>query len=208
MQSFILLFSLLAGPALHGTYNIRMDGIIDDNKVTEVLNVFEKLPAEVRVVINSPGGNVSAAEGITNVFMFGRANGIKVRCMVDGEASSAAFWILEACGERMATPKSRFMAHSPYIVATGQIVLTIPLLEEFLEELIQDDRQLAAVVAPRLGMTPDSFRLKLRAAGIQGWRFGAIEAISLHAIDSIYTDDTNKFVPSPPKAQDLMCMVR
>lgn len=203
MQAIAVLCALMLAPALQGTQSIRIEGIIDDDTVTDVLNVMEKLPAEVRVVINSPGGSVTSANAITNVFMFARANGVKVRCLVDGRAMSAAFWILESCGERMATPQSKMMTHSPYIIARGEIVLTLEILEKFLAELTQDDRQLAAVVAPRLGMTPEAFRAKLKEVGLEGWRFDAPEALNLHALDSLFMGDTNTFVPRLPKSKDL-----
>lgn len=90
------------------------------------------------------------------------------------------------------------MTHSAFIVATGEIVLTIGRLQDFLAELLRAEQSLAATVGPRMGMTPQAFRAKLKEHGIEGWRFDVPGAIILHAIDAVFTKDVEKFVP-PPK---------
>lgn len=71
-------------------------------------------PSHVKIVINSPGGDVRAAEKLTNE-LDGMGN-IKTDVIVNGMAASCGAWLLaSATGNKLATPQARIMIHQPSI---------------------------------------------------------------------------------------------
>jgi ATP-dependent protease ClpP protease subunit len=162
---------------------VEISGTINIDTVNKVLDVANILPEEIRVIINSPGGEVQAAEGIIGVFLYLQSDGVTIRCMVDGIARSAAFWILQACGERISTPGSTFLVHEPFAVFDGHGKLEIDELQIMHDELQGDSEKMAAVSAPRMGLTISQFHEKIRN---KNWTMTSSEAIVNHALDSIY----------------------
>lgn len=65
------------------------------------------------VEINSKGGDVD--EGIKGAKALERAN-TPIACLVDGEADSMAFYLLQSCPYRMMTKRSTVMVHNPIVV--------------------------------------------------------------------------------------------
>jgi ATP-dependent protease ClpP protease subunit len=78
-------------------------------------------PGHVRIVVDSPGGEVFAASGLIDGLLSLRAEGHKVTIVVNGMAASAAGWILQAADERIIGPNSWIMIHGVSTGATGKI---------------------------------------------------------------------------------------
>jgi ATP-dependent Clp protease protease subunit len=71
-------------------------------------------PSNIKIVINSPGGDVRAAQKITNA-LDGMGK-IKTDVIVNGRAASCGAWLLaSATGNKLATPQARIMIHQPSI---------------------------------------------------------------------------------------------
>jgi ATP-dependent Clp protease protease subunit len=71
-------------------------------------------PSNIKIVINSPGGDVRAAEKLTNEL--DGLGKIKADVIVNGRAASCGAWLLaSATGNKLATPQSRIMIHQPSI---------------------------------------------------------------------------------------------
>ncbi len=74
---------------------------------------------EVLLEINTPGGSVPDGFEMTRAIEDSDA---PVTCIVDGDADSMGFYILQSCDKRIMTPRSKLMAHEPAIggMAHGQ----------------------------------------------------------------------------------------
>ena len=84
-----------------------------------LLNFPEKIKDnKVFIRINSPGGSGTEMEIISDKIDQLKDNNVKVICLVDGMAASAATVILSHCSERYATTSSNILWHS---VAVGGI---------------------------------------------------------------------------------------
>jgi len=84
----------------------------------EAVRIFAQLVDEVQakdvdyliIDISSPGGDVEAGYTISKMIEMSPAN---IVCVVDGEADSMAFFILQSCDQRYMTKRSVLMIHNP-----------------------------------------------------------------------------------------------
>lgn len=65
---------------------------------------------EILLEINTGGGSVPAGFEISRAIEDSNA---PVTCVVDGEAASMGFYVLQSCEKRLMTRRSRLMAHEP-----------------------------------------------------------------------------------------------
>lgn len=174
--------------------NVRSIKLVDDIDPAAVLAVIDgmtsKVPiTELDVEINSHGGLVDSGTSVAGIFSFLESHGIKIRCLVTGQASSAAFVILQSCSERLATPKASLMMHEPFIIhvqETGTTsVISMKALRAMLESLERSSEDFASIIAPRMGLTKKQYHDRLDAGGMEGWRMTAPEALTNYAIDAI-----------------------
>lgn len=116
MRLGVVLFSLLLS-APSGAASHRLHGKIDEDSVKSAINFLEteaKHHAKAVVLeIDSPGGYVN--DGFELALAI-ESSPTLVVCVVDGEAASAAFFVLQSCDERVMTKRSRLMTHEPYWV--------------------------------------------------------------------------------------------
>jgi ATP-dependent Clp protease protease subunit len=98
---------------------VRFDATISDSsaeRLSTILSEAKKADAKsVLLVINSGGGSVDAGMKIVRDM---EDSPVPVYCVVDGEAASMAFYILQSCKVRIMLRRSRLMAHEPY-ASTG-----------------------------------------------------------------------------------------
>lgn len=195
IPSLVLWCSLIGCAATHIALPpqvLYIDDDIDSDTAIDAFHLASNLTSnELRVHINSHGGLVNASEAIVTLFQALQGAGVRVRCLVDGTARSGAFWILQACGERLATPKSDLLIHEPFIMGSGQIILTMETLISMHDELQHDSEQMAALCAPRLGLTLIAFHEKIKN---KPWTMTAQQGILNHALDSIYTGTKEGFL--------------
>lgn len=104
---------------------IRLYGPIDSwggywgvsaKDVSAVLDALPDSVTEIRLRINSPGGEVFEGVSILNML---RAHKAKVTAVVDGRAASAASVIAAGCDECVMSPGTQMMIHSPSVIAWG-----------------------------------------------------------------------------------------
>jgi ATP-dependent protease ClpP protease subunit len=104
---------------------IRLYGPIDSwggfwgvsaKDVSAVLDALPDSVSEIRLRINSPGGEVFEGVSILNML---RAHKAKVTAVVDGRAASAASVIAAGCDECVMSPGTQMMIHSPSVIAWG-----------------------------------------------------------------------------------------
>lgn len=140
---------------------------------------------ELHVFIDSPGGAMAAG------FAIGRAlktSGIRSRCVVTGEAASAAFLVLQACDRRVATKHAVLATHQPYLMlplAPGAAACFVNV-----ETLVEAAHHLAATVAVHNGLVAARLGLSLAAYGAKVaegrvWLMTPAEALAARAVDEV-----------------------
>lgn len=132
--------------------------------------------------IDSPGGSVFVGlRFIRQVTDIKKATGLRVVCVVDGAAYSMAAVILESdvCDVRFATHQSTVLFHNGHGSGPDGTAEQISSAALLLESL---NGALAAVVAQRLGITPEDYRSRI--AG-KDWAMDALGALRAKAIDDI-----------------------
>lgn len=91
----------------------------------------------VDLVINSPGGSVSAGMQIIQSIRRAQSRGLVVRCAVTRGAASMALIILSACSERYAFRYSELQFHN--VVVMPRQPVNIPELVRYLDMLTLDE---------------------------------------------------------------------
>lgn len=156
-------------------------GDIDDSGaeqfITYLNSDFKNGASDIDIRISSPGGSVLA--GLNIVSAMNDLN-LKTHCMVDGQAQSMAFFILQNCSERIMTTNSILMAHEPHLYL-NQIVNRYDLQQ--LEQILNESSELMNTVeSKRMGMSLKDFEDKVAD---KDWNFDYQEALRYHAIDKV-----------------------
>lgn len=100
-------------------YNILINDEIGREGITakyvrnEITKAKEKGAGEIRVVINSPGGEVYEGYDIFNALNAVKQDGLKVTTFVTGQCASIATLIACAGDNIISSPVSQFMFHEP-----------------------------------------------------------------------------------------------
>ncbi len=164
--------------------NLEIVGVIDQQTTLAVLTIVSSFPRVLNVVIDSPGGDMDAANIIVRGFKALTDSGSRINCLVTGKAMSAAFFILQACSVRIAYSHAELMIHEPSMMYAGKTPVIMPLkaLRGFVRELGNDSEKIADVVAPRMKMSFEAFHKKLDDGD---WTMTPAEAIINHALDRI-----------------------
>jgi ATP-dependent protease ClpP protease subunit len=163
------------------THTFDLAGGIDEDAVKHVTEHLEKAKAEgakqVLMRVNSPGGNLDEALLIAQLI---ERSEIPVDCLVDGDALSAAFYILQSCRDRAATARSALMAHEPYFRnlahADRQTVTeALEMIDVVAEQFIQH-------CAARLKISLGAFRRRIKG---RDWWMTPAQALEAGAIDRV-----------------------
>lgn len=125
MRKLLVLLSLFLIPtALGAEQNKKVShitGIIDPDSTAlyiEESKATADLPGDRTIYIDSLGGYLMFGQLIIDAMEAERAaNGTRMICIVEHEATSMAFNILTHCDERYAAPEARFLVHK---AAAGQ----------------------------------------------------------------------------------------
>lgn len=134
-------------------YNILITDEIGEDGVTAsyVRGEIKKAKASganhIRVVINSPGGEVYEGYDIYNALQSIKADGFKVTTYVTGQCASIATLIACAGDEIISSPVSQWMFHAPSGGARG----TAQQLKDQAEALEQIKETMARTYASRMG---------------------------------------------------------
>jgi ATP-dependent protease ClpP protease subunit len=129
--------------------------------------------------ISSPGGDFNASEEIFNLI---KDSEIPVYCYVKKAAMSGAFWILQACKERVGESDSRLMTHSPYVITQEGAILNRAVLTKLLSQLGMMESVMSSSIAGRLGMTEADMVSRLQRGD---WFMSASQAVEAKALDRV-----------------------
>jgi len=117
LNAFVICF---ATSAMATTTHLRLDGEINDESVTPILDGLANAPHKkgdsVLIEINSPGGETDPGFKLMKAIERFPA---KVVCVVDGEADSMASYIFVGCDVRAMTKRSVLMIHQPGMEGGG-----------------------------------------------------------------------------------------
>jgi len=146
---------------------------VSAREFAEMVDGLDASVSEIRVHLNSPGGEVFDAIAITNTL---RAHKARVVAIVDGIAASAASVIACAADELIMSPHSQLMIHDAWGVCVGNA----GDMAEMAKTLNKISATIADVYASKAGDGVD-WRAAMAA---ESW-FSAEEAVSAGLADSI-----------------------
>lgn len=111
---------------------------------------------DVHLLINSPGGDMRAAEWLVGQFDMLRARGKTINCYAGSYVASAAFFIYLHCDKRYALKSSRLFPHKIH-VSFNQPVLPQDLIETGLQTATEQEKwdQLGMEIT---GMTESDYK--------------------------------------------------
>jgi ATP-dependent protease ClpP protease subunit len=166
----------------------RLYGQLGDQDVIQVATFFGTALAagqrRVTFEIDSPGGRADAGREIGRLLEAATAAGVGVTCLVDGHASSAAFYVLQSCpaGRRWMTSRSVLMTHEP--MGTIQVSATDDVAFENTREALRAEAVAWAThCVARLKVTRAEYDRRTRAG--REWFFTAPEALAAGAVDRV-----------------------
>lgn len=166
----------------------RMLGPMDMNEAFEIVGWLEAAAnaGKDRVVleITSPGGYVRAGYAIAEAIDDAQGKGVRVACVADELAASAAFFVLQSCDERYMTKRTVLMTHSPY----SQVEI---ILKDGDNQDLQDEiaymRALALAWAEhcvaKMNISIDEYLEKI--ANGKAWNMAWREAKDVGAVDDV-----------------------
>ncbi len=132
----------------------------------------------IMVVIDSPGGSVSAGWDIVKAI---QSSPVPVSCIVEGEADSMAFVILQSCSSRAMLPTSRLMIHQPYAYLPAGPA-HIPDLKGLLSDLESLADQMIVFCSVRMRLTYQAFKDQISGSD---WWLSSVIAVKWNAVDVI-----------------------
>ncbi len=131
--------------------------------------------AEVELILDSPGGDVdSGFELIRRI----EAAKLPIRCIVNYQAQSMAFAILQSCTVRAMGTAAFLMAHQAHLTSSSGNP------EWDAEDLAYMNEALAVQCSKRLNVTIETFRE--RVANGRKWYLYSHQALSVGAVDRIF----------------------
>lgn len=163
---------------------VYFEGEVTDESMALLANAIDAEHAKgsknIMLVLNSPGGSVDAGFNfIMAVEKFKRGNQVEFTCVVDGMAASMMAVIFEAvCDTRLMTKRSMLLFHGARIGPNGGG--TQEILEENAEIIRVINEMMAAMVAPRMGMSEEAFLYRIKG---RDWSLSWRDAIRAKAID-------------------------
>lgn len=126
--------------------------------------------------LDTPGGSVKAGFRLSKAI---EDSPIPVVCVVDGEADSMGFYILQSCDLRLMTRRSVLMAHQPAL--GGEMYGPTEQWKNWAEALRAMEWAMIEHMVAKMKITPEE--MEKRIQGGQMWWFDWREAIHTGAVD-------------------------
>lgn len=156
---------------------LKLEGKIEQETADAVIHTLSTLPPDLQavvLVIDSPGGDVAAARRIVRALEELPA----LACVVDGDALSAGFYILQSCPLRLMTLRSTLMVHKGHISLPPGVTLA----PEDQAALDAWNRALSEQVCGRMNMAKEDCVAKYEA---EDWWMNWREGLAMGAVDDI-----------------------
>ena len=155
---------------------------VSEESVNQAIDFMEKSKADVEFVVielNTPGGSVPDGFRLGKVI---EEYGKPVHCIVDGEAHSMGFYLLQPCSTRTMTKRATLMAHEPSL--GGRMYGNQHYFQDVANILATLSSAMAEHEAARLCITSDAFK---KGIDNQAWWMDWHEAARIGATDYIAT---------------------
>lgn len=175
--------SILAGESVDGVVTLRLYDPIDSwggpwgVSAKEFAAALDELPAdttEIRMHINSPGGEVFEGVAILNLL---RAHKARVVSIVDGLAASAASFIACGAGEVVMGRNTQLMIHDAWGICIGNA----GDMRDLGDRLDKISDNVASIYSAKAGGTVEDWRTAMLA---ETW-YSADEAVDAGLADSV-----------------------
>ena len=166
-------------PAMDPGRAIPVDDQVNDAMVDAVIEAMDEIaaqePSEIVLRFDTPGGYVSSGQRLARHI---ESMPVPVRCIVDGQAMSMGFYLLQSCTTRQMTKRSLLLAHEPSTGVRGNRFDMLRVAEELriMSEAMAEHESL------KLSISVEEFQEK--TAG-RDWTLGWKEAVDVGAVDSI-----------------------
>lgn len=160
---------------------VPFHGDVDDQTMAPVNKKLKELVDDgaktLLIRIDSPGGDLETMWSTVQLWEGYQARGVKIQCVVDTFAASAAFDLLQTCDERLITPRGTALTHQLSTTVSG----TRQNLEDRMRLVEQRDLARLEREAKRMGIP--LAELLEKTAG-HDWSMSADEALAVNAVDA------------------------
>jgi ATP-dependent Clp protease protease subunit len=131
---------------------VRLTGDIDEDQRSvgyDISQLGRDSREPITLIIDSRGGDESVMKAIVSAIRFSSA---PVHGLVEGQAMSAAFIILQNCAKRLARPNTELLLHAPRITAqTISAFTTFPAYDDVVFDDDDEYRSTMKHLASRSG---------------------------------------------------------
>lgn len=192
----------------HYVPKISLDGEVNDESVDAVLTLMQAVVdnhAEAIILeINTPGGSVDAGFKLAKYM---ENSPVPIVCVVDQEAASMGFYLLQSCTVRTMTKRSILMAHEPAIRGGGAGDGHENSWRSIAEVLHAMSRAMAEHMTHRMNISADVMMEHI--SGSKMWWFTWIDALQFKAVDGVVnsveevTMSMRKDFATPPMLTEL-----
>lgn len=153
---------------------------VNEDSVNQAIDFFEKNKDEVEfgvLELNTPGGSVPDGQRLAKYIEdFGKP----MYCIVDGEAYSMGFYLLQTCDTRIMTRRSSLMAHEPAL--GGRLYGNQHYYRDLANVLEALSNAMAEHEAAKLCITPEAFKKGIEN---KAWWMDWKEAMRIGAVDYV-----------------------
>jgi ATP-dependent protease ClpP protease subunit len=147
-------------------------------EVTALLKAAVEAKADSIVLeLNTPGGEVDAGFLLTKTI---EKSTVPIVCVVDGEADSMGFYILQGCHVRLMTKRSILMQHLIYFGAVPGS-LTMPRAKEYTDRLRVENAAAMEHNCRWIKLSKEVCRAKINESWWMSWE----EAVKVGAVDGV-----------------------
>jgi ATP-dependent protease ClpP protease subunit len=166
------------------TFDVGIDPASADKLVADIHAAEVAKSEAILLVLNTPGGYIDAGQRIMKAIT---GTKLKVVCLVNGQAASMGYLVLEVCDARLMTENSTLVAHEPFIEVPEATQLTRATLAEFTVRQAKLADMYALQGALRLKISLPQFRHRIFK---RDYMMTTAEALKIGAIDGV-TPDVN-----------------
>lgn len=154
-------------------------GPVDELSVLPAMAALEQTPAELLLVIDSPGGYVSAGLELIKSMQNAQRAGTHVTCVVEHMAASMAAVILESCDARFADSRAAILFHT---VSVSEAEGNAWDLERLAQKMRALNHRLAILITGRMFISIQEYE---EIVADYDWWLSANEALAVGALDGV-----------------------
>jgi ATP-dependent protease ClpP protease subunit len=160
-----------------------LQGEIKEENVTAAVDFIQESnrrnAKSIVLEINSEGGSVKYGFLLAKAIENSNAH---VVCVVDGEASSMAFFVLQSCHHRFMTRRSTLMTHNVYLEGPPERHRIMAMNER--DEVNAFSRGLGEFISGRMHMSYSSYAKHVENR--RDWYLDHVQAVHYKAVDRVF----------------------